>query len=371
MAGLLGRWRKRAAVAAVAAATALAASGGGAVAQERAQEGVRWQVPIAYGTALAGLGDTMIWVADALRAVSGGAIDLHVAEPGVAAPATGVFAAVASGAVPAGYSWMGFEAEIVPAAPLFGGAPFGLGSEDFLAWMEFHGGRALLDRAFAPHGVRPIPCGTAPAEAAGWFRAPLTGPQDLEGLAFRALGLGGEVLAELGAEVTAQPGGSLVRALAEGEVAAAEFLLPSVDAQLGLNLAAPILYLPGWQQPATNQFLYVNLGIWEALEPGTQALIELACTAANARSLAAAAALQGDALAGFAAEGIAVEPLPPAVLDALRAATRRVMERHAAADETFARVYAAMTAYQEEIAPWKALDLLPPPEAEDAGPRAE
>ena len=45
---------------------------------------------------------------------------------------------------------MGYEIGQVPAAALFGATPFGLESDDFLAWMNFHGGDELLNETFAP-----------------------------------------------------------------------------------------------------------------------------------------------------------------------------------------------------------------------------
>ncbi len=42
---------------------------------------LRWQVPMSFASTLTALGDTMPWVADQLRAASGGQIDFRVAEP--------------------------------------------------------------------------------------------------------------------------------------------------------------------------------------------------------------------------------------------------------------------------------------------------
>ena len=74
-----------------------------------AQENVRWGIPMAFGANLIGLGDTMPWVSEQLKKVSGGTINLQVFEPGKLVPALGIFDAVASGKVEAGYSFMGYE----------------------------------------------------------------------------------------------------------------------------------------------------------------------------------------------------------------------------------------------------------------------
>lgn len=318
-----------------------------------AQERVRWQVPMSFASTLTALGDTMPYVADQLRLVSGGNIDLQVAEPGAVVPALSIFENVSTGAIDAGYSWMGYEIGQVPAAALFGATPFGLESTDFLAWMNFHGGRELLNETFAPYNVYPIPCGTISPEAAGWFREEITGPESFNGLKFRAAGVGGEIMTEYGMSVTMLPGGELYQALETGVLDATEFSLPTVDEQLGFFQVAKNYYLPGWHQPSTNQFLYVNLDVWNGLEDQTRATIEMACMAGNAMAIAKAEALQGAVLKRFEENGVNVHVYSDEMLQGFYETTKKVMERRSAENEMFGKVYASMMAFQEELTPWK------------------
>ncbi|MFU8865238.1 MAG: C4-dicarboxylate ABC transporter, partial [Rhodobacterales bacterium] len=168
----------------------------------QAMDTIRWQIPMSFASTLTALGDTMPWVADQLRAVSGGSIDMRIAEPGAVVPALAIFESVADGSIDAGYSWMGYEWGTVPAAALFGATPFGLESIEFMAWMNFHGGKELLEETFHPYNVHPILCGTISPETAGWFRNEITGPEDFQGMRFRAAGVGGEIMAEFGMSVT-------------------------------------------------------------------------------------------------------------------------------------------------------------------------
>ncbi len=320
---------------------------------------VRWQVPMAFASTLTALGDTMPWVADQLRLVSDGAIDLQVAEPGAVIPALSVFENVSTGAIDAGYSWMGYEIGQVPASALFGATPFGLESVEYLAWMYFHGGRDLLNETFAPFDVIPIPCGTISPEAGGWFREPVDEVADLQGIRFRAAGVGGEIFSEFGASVTMLPGGELYQALETGVLDGTEFSLPTVDEQLGFYQVAPYYYLPGWHQPSTNQFLYINLGVWEGLSEQTQGLIDMACMAGNAYAIARAEALQGEVLARFEERGVTLGTFDDETLLAFWEATETVMERRSAADEMFGRVHDSMREFQREHAVWKDLGYLP------------
>jgi TRAP-type mannitol/chloroaromatic compound transport system substrate-binding protein len=341
--------------AAVTAAALAVALAGGAHAQDR----VRWQVPMSFASTLTALGDTMPWVADQLRTISGGNIDLQVAEPGAVIPALSIFENVSTGAVEAGYSWMGYEIGQVPASALFGATPFGLEPGDFLAWMYFKGGNELLYETFEPFNVRPILCGSIPPEAAGWFREEITGVGDLQGLKFRAAGIGGEIMSELGMSVTMLPGGELYQALETGVLDATEFSLPTVDEQLGFYQVAKHYYLPGWHQPSTNQFLYVNLDVWNGLSPETQGLIEMGCMAGNAHAIAKGEALQGAVLKKFEDAGVTLHTYDDEMLNAFYGATKTVMERKSAENEQFGKVYASMMAFQEELTPWTEKGYLP------------
>jgi TRAP-type mannitol/chloroaromatic compound transport system substrate-binding protein len=314
---------------------------------------------MSFASTLTALGDTMPWVADQLRAASDGAIDLQVAEPGAVVPALSIFENVSTGAIDAGYSWMGYEIGQVPAAALFGATPFGLESNEFLAWMNFHGGRELLDETFEPFDVKAIPCGTISPEAAGWFRQELAGVESLNGLKFRAAGVGGEIMSEFGMSVTMLPGGELYQALETGVLDATEFSLPTVDEQLGFFQVASFYYLPGWHQPSTNQFLYVNLGVWQDLSEDTQAMIEMACMAGNAYAIAKAEALQGEVLARFEEQGVNLRTYDDDTLKAFYETTTQVMERISSENELFGRVYASMMEFQKEHAAWKEYGYLP------------
>jgi len=320
---------------------------------------VRWQVPMSFASSLTALGDTMPVVADMLRASSGGLVNLQVFEPGAMIPALSIFENVSSGNVPAGYSWMGYEWGQLPVAALFGATPFGLESQEFMAWMYFHGGDELLKEAFAPSNVYPIACGTISPEAAGWFREDITSVDQFKGMKFRAAGVGGEIMAEFGMSVTMLPGGELYQALETGVLDATEFSLPTVDEQLGFFQVAKYYALPGWHQPSTNQFLYVNMGEWNKLNDQTKALIENTCMAGNMYALARAEALQGAALKRFQEQGVNLVQLNDEILAAFKEATDRVMARRSAADPMWAKVYNSMKEFQAEHSTWKNFGYLP------------
>lgn len=338
-------------------AAALAASS--SLAQAQAVDAVRWGVPMSFGSNLLALGDTMPWVAQQLDKASGGKIKLQVFEPGKLIPALAVYDSVADGKVEAGYTWMGYEVGKLPASALFGAVPFGMESVEFMAWMYFGGGNELLRELYKPHNVVPIFCGTISPEAAGWFRMEVSAPEQLKGLKFRAAGLGGKVYQKVGASVTLLPAGELFQALEKGVLDGTEFSLPSVDDQLGFYKVAKFYMLPGWHQPSTNQYLYVNAAVWEKLNATTKALIETTCTAAVTISLAKSEAVQGKTLAKFEKEGVKVVKVAPELLSTFQKATAEVMAEESAKDPMFKKIYDSMVEFQKQNQRWSELGYLP------------
>lgn len=345
--------------AAVAAATIGATVGAIAPAAAEDIQKLKWAVPISFSSSLTALGDTLPWVAETVSNASGGNIQFEVFEPGKMIPALAVFESVATGQIEAGYSWMGYERGQVPASALFGATPFGLEPAQFVAWMYQAGGNELLEELFEPYNVHPVLCGTISPEAAGWFKFPIESVDQLDGLKFRAAGLGGEIMKEVGMSVTVLPGGELYQALETGVLDATEFSLPTVDEQLGFYQVAKYYHLPGWHQPATSQYLYINGDVWNDLNPTTQAVIETSCMAGVTYAMARAEALQGAVLNSFADKGVTAKQLPDEVLQAFRDATAVVMERESAADPMFDKIYSSMMEFKEESAAWHALGYLP------------
>ena len=120
-----------------------------------AQERLRRGVPIAFGSNLTALSDTLPWVAERLRAMSGGRIDLRVQEPGTVIPPLGVFDAVSEGKVDAGYSLRGLRDRQGPGLRPVRGHPLRHGSARILrlVLVPRRQGPARADRCAAQRGA--------------------------------------------------------------------------------------------------------------------------------------------------------------------------------------------------------------------------
>ena len=278
-------------------------TGSAAQDEEGVAVAVRWRVPVAFATTLEVLGDNIIWVTDAIRRSSNGAIVLEPFEPGEVVPPLNIVDAVREGKVQAGYTWLGYDQGKIPASPLLGAVPFGMEPWEYTAWWFEAGGRELAEALYAKYDVHPLLCGLIGPETAGWFRSPIESLDDLEGLKIRFAGLGGKVIERLGASVTMLPGGEIFQALEKGAIDATEFSLPNVDEQLGFDRIAKLNYYPGWHQPYTAAHLAVNIEEWRSLNPAQQAVIDTACTGGVTRNLANSEAKQGPILGGLPRQG--------------------------------------------------------------------
>lgn len=340
-----------AAAAAVVMSTAVASAG--------AADKVRWKVPVAFGTNLPALGDNIVYVADALKAASGGAVQMKVFEPGKLVPPFSITDAVKDKKVEAGYTWVGYDQGKIPSSPLLAARPFGMEPWEFAAWWYEGGGQALAEEVYAEHGVHPILCGLIGPETAGWFRNEITSLDDLKGLKIRFAGLGGQVLQKLGASVTMIPGGEIFQALEKGAIDATEFSMPAIDQKLGFDKVVKINYFPGWHQTYTSFHLVVNKEIWDDLENSTKALIDMACTAGVTRNLAKGEAIQGAVIAGFPDKGVTAKSLPENLLRELQKVAHEVLEEEASKDAAFKKIYESQEAFSKAYKNWKELAYLP------------
>ncbi|MQM39739.1 Monocarboxylate 2-oxoacid-binding periplasmic protein [wastewater metagenome] len=273
-----------------------------------------------------------------------------------------VLEAVSRGEVEAGYTWIGYDQNTIPAVSLFASVPFGMKPWAFLAWYRFHGGEALLAEVYARagHAVHAELCGIIGPGTAGWYRRPIESLADFEGLRIRFAGLGARVITRLGATVSTVPADEVATALAAGALDAAEFSLPAVDEFLDLDEYVQYTLFPGWHQPFSAQYLLVNEGSWRGLAQVDRERIRLACMAATSYALAESEARNPEAFHRFREQGIHAGDIPRHVLEELRGITDDLLDAMAADDPLFRRILESQRAFQGDYRQWAKRAYLPP-----------
>jgi len=282
---------------------------------------------------------------DGANRAAPGELRMRLFEPGALLPRFGYLDAVARGSVDAAWGTPAVAGGRKPALALFTGMPFGLDMAAQRAWMAGEGGRLYRD-FYAELGVHGLPCAQLGGRGAGWFRKPLERPEDLAGLRLRSFGLPARTLERLGAQIAVLWGGDLYVALQTGTVDGAESGVPYTDLRQGLHQVAAVYHYPGWQMPASLLDVTFGSARWQALAPSVRRAVEAACAEGLEASAAEDERQRAAALAEIAAAGVAVLPLPEAVVAALAAAWRDLAAADAAADPDVARVLEAVDAFR-------------------------
>lgn len=329
------------------------------VSAAQAQENINWKVQAVFSTHLPGLGDPIKWVTANLDRASGGKIKLDVYEPGDIVEPFEITEAVKSNRISAGYTWLGYDQDTIPASTLFAAVPFGMEPWEYASWWYDGNGKVLAENIYGHHNIHPVLCSVIGPETAGWFKKEIQTLDDIKGLNIRFAGLGGQVLENLGATVSVLPGSEIKQALESGKIDASEFSMPAIDTLMGFDEVAKNNYFPGWHQTFTASHLMVNKGVWSELSESQRAMIDMACTAGTFRALTRGEAIQGDFIADFEAKGVQAKKLPETVLRELETATRHVMLQQTLKDKDFAEVYRSQQEFMDVYSLWKRIAYLP------------
>lgn len=249
-------------------------------------QGLTWRMATSWPKDTPGVGVNAQRLADRITALSGGRLTVQLYAANELVPPFEVFDAVSLGTVEMGHATPYYWAGKNPALHYFTGVPFGLFAHEQAAWLRFGGGQALWEEAYQAFGVVPFYAGSSGVQAGGWFNREIKSLDDLKGLKFRIAGLGGEVLAALGAGVTLTPPGDIFGSLQQGTIDAAEWVGPSNDVAFGLDQAAQYYYLPAFHEFGPSLELTVNAEAWAGLDDSLKLIVRTAAEATAQETLA-------------------------------------------------------------------------------------
>ena len=144
-----------------------------------------------------------------------------------------------------------------------------------LAWHRYGGGKELLAKLYASIGLNVVSFPYAPmyTQPLGWYKKPITKPEDFQGLKFRTVGLSIDVFSAMGAAVNALPGGEIVSAMDRGLIEAAEFNNASSDRLLGFADVSKICMLQSYHQNAEQLEITFNKTKYDGLPEKLRAII--------------------------------------------------------------------------------------------------
>ena len=312
-----------------AAAATVAASTLAAPAIAQTDPVIKWRLTASYPKSLDTLFGAVNTITKTVSDLTDGKFELQPFAAGEIVPGLQVLDAVANGTVESGFTYMGYYIGKNPAAIFDASLPFGLTPRQHAAWLNFGGGRALVDELYDGFGVVAITAGNTGGQMFGWFRKELKTPKDLEGLKMRTAGFGGKVMAKLGVVAQQIAGGDIYPSLERGTIDACEWVGPYDDEKLGFNKVAKYYYTPGVMElEATNQ-LMIGKKAWATLPPRYQAAMRAAGAIANQEMLASYDAKNAEAIARLVAAGTQLSVLPEEIIKALRVALERFLPARA------------------------------------------
>jgi TRAP-type mannitol/chloroaromatic compound transport system substrate-binding protein len=318
----------------------------------------RWRMVTSWPKRLPGPGMSAERVAERIRILSGGRLDIAVSAAGEIVPAFEVLDAVGTGVAEMGHTasffWQGKD----PAAVFYTTVPFGLTPNEHVAWVDAGGGQALWDELYEPFGVKPFMGGNTGVCMGGWFRREIRSRDDMRGLKIRSLGLGGEVYRRLGAVPQTTPPAEILLSLQSGVLDAAEFVGPGSDIALGLYRVAPMYYAPGFNKPNGTGECIVSLKAWNSLDSEMKAIVSHACATEAAFALSEMERLNVEALNALVTQhNVKLVTFPADLIAAASKESTAVLAELAGRSARAKKVHDSYLAFRERVSAWSRISI--------------
>jgi TRAP-type mannitol/chloroaromatic compound transport system substrate-binding protein len=300
-----------------------------------------------------GLGTGAQRLAKRINDMTDGGIEVEYFAAGERVGAFDSFDEVASGKAQAyhaaDYYWKGKH----PGWAYFTAVPFGLTYAEINAWIRFGGGQELWDELAAGFGLKCIMAGNTGCQMGGWFNKEINSADDLKGLKMRIPGLGGDVMAKLGASPVSLPGGQIYENLVSGAIDATEWVGPWNDSFMKFYEAAKYYYYPGMHEPGSMLAMGMNKKFWDGLSKTEQAIIEGAAGLENDMMMAEYNMKSGDALEKLITEhGVKLRKFSDDTYDAFAKASEEVFAGVRAHSDLAKRIDASFQSARKNLGGW-------------------
>jgi TRAP-type mannitol/chloroaromatic compound transport system substrate-binding protein len=288
--------------------------------------------------------------------MTGGDIKIEVLPAGAVVPAFGLLDAVSKGTLDGGHGVLVYHYGKQTALALWGSGPaYGMDANMLLSWHKYGGGKQLLDKLFKSINANVVsfPYGPMPTQPLGWFKKPISKPDDFKGLKFRTVGISIDVFTGLGAAVNALPGGEIVPAMDRGLLDAAEFNNATSDRILGFADVSKVCMLQSFHQNAEQFEISFNKAKYDALPDKLKAIIENAVEAASAdMSWKAVDRYSKDYQELQTKDKVRFYKTPDALLQRQLTAYDGAADKKAADNPLFKEIAASQKAFAERAVKW-------------------
>ena len=321
-----------------------------------AQKKIDMVIVASWGRDFPGLGTSAQRFAKRVSDMTEGRINVKYFAAGERVGAFDVFDEVASGNaqayLSAEYYWKGKH----PGFAYFTSVPFGLTYTEMSAWIHHMGGQQLWDKLSGEFGLKCLSCGNTGVQMGGWFNKEIETADDLKGLKMRIPGLGGDVMAKLGASPVSLPGGQIYENLVSGAIDATEWVGPWNDYFMKFYEAAKYYYYPGMHEPGGFISLGMNAAWWGGLSKTDQLLLTAASGQENDLLMAEYNANNGTYLAKLMKEhGVQLRQFSDEIYDSFGEAANEVFETARSHSPEAKAIHDSFVAARADVGGWKNL----------------
>lgn len=313
---------------------------------------VQWRMTSSFPKSIDTLYGSSELLANRLREITGGKFDIRVFPAGEIVPGLQALDAVQQGTVEmchsCSYYYVGKDKTFA-----FGTAvPFGMNARQMDAWIIGGGGQDLLDEFYSNYNVYSFLGGNTGVQMGGWYRKEINRLEDIPGLKIRIAGIGGEILARMGAIPQQIAGTDIYPSLEKGTIDAAEWVAPYDDEKLGFYKVAPYYYSPGFWEPGPVVHFYVNKSEWAKLPAEYQAAFRAASREAHIQMTAMYDHKNPQALARLLSQGVKLRSFSPEIMKKAYDVSRELYNEEAARNPAWAKIYAEFEKYRKSQNAW-------------------
>ena len=317
-----------------------------------AEKKVQWKMVTSWPKNFPGLGAGAETLSRYINELSGGNLEVKVFGANELVPPLGVFDYVSSGGAEMGHSGAYYWKGKTEAAQFFSSVPFGMTAQEMNSWLYYGNGLSLWEEVYKEFNLVPRPAGNTGVQMGGWFNKEINSTDDLKGLKMRIPGLGGEVLARAGGTPFTLAGAEIFTSLQTGVIDATEWVGPYNDRAFGLHKAAKYYYYPGWHEPGPSLECIINKDAYSRLSQQQQAIVDIACKAANVDMISDYMSKNYQALEYFKKEKVKIKQFPNEVLAKLHTITDEILLELSQKNNLTKKVYDSYFNFLNRVRPW-------------------
>jgi len=313
---------------------------------------VQWRMTSSFPKSIDTLYGSSELLANRLREITGGKFDIRIFPAGEIVPGLQALDAVQQGTVEMCHSCSYYYVGKDKAFAFGTAVPFGMNARQMDAWIIGGGGQDLLDEFYSNYNVYSFLGGNTGVQMGGWYRKEINRLEDIPGLKIRIAGIGGEILARMGAIPQQIAGTDIYPSLEKGTIDAAEWVAPYDDEKLGFYKVAPYYYSPGFWEPGPVVHFYVNKSEWDKLPAEYQAAFRAASREAHIQMTAMYDHKNPQALARLLSQGVKLRSFSPEIMKKAYDVSRELYNEEAARNPAWAKIYAEFEKYRKSQNAW-------------------